>query len=388
MIAALMATNALAIDTMLPALPAIGAALHIPQANQQQWIVTAYLLGFGAAQLLYGTISDRFGRKPVLLVGLGIYALSSLASAFAPTFTILLISRVMQGISAAAPRVIATAMVRDCYGGRQMARVLSLAFIVFLAVPIAAPSLGQLIMLVGPWPWVFAALAVFAVLVLFWALLRLPETLHPEDRMPIAFDRIAEALRLILTNRMAVGYTLAMTLMFGALFGFLNSAQQVFANVFRAPALFSPIFGLIAFSMAISSILNARIVVKVGMRRVAHKALIGFVACTLAHLSVVLAGIETMWTFASIQFATMFCFGLVSANFAAISMEPLAHVAGTASSVQGFVTTLVGATLGFLVGQQFSGTVVPLILGFAGFSTGALVIVFITEKGRLFRPST
>jgi len=384
LIAALMATNALAIDTMLPALPAIGAALKIATANQQQWIVTAYLLGFGAAQIIYGTFSDRFGRKPVLMFGLAVYALGSLVSAFAPSFTVLLISRVIQGICAAAPRVIATAMVRDCYGGRQMARVLSLAFIVFLAVPIAAPSLGQLILMAGPWPWIFDALAGFALIVMLWAFLRLPETLHAEDRMPIRFARIGQALRLILGTRVAVGYILAMTLMIGALFGFLNSAQQIFATVFHAEALFPAIFGLTALGMAMASILNARIVVKVGMRRVSHSALIGFVGCTFLHLAVLLVGQETLLSFAAIQFATMFCFGLVASNFSALSMEPLGHVAGTASSVQGFATTLGGAVLGFLIGQQFNGTALPLILGFAGLSSGALILVLITEKGRLF----
>ncbi len=268
-----------------------------------------------------------------------------------------------------------------------MAQVLSLAFIVFLAVPIAAPSLGQLIMLIAPWRWVFGAIAGFGIVVMTWTLFRLPETLHPEDRMPIAFDRIAEALRLILTNRVAVGYTMAMTLVMGGLFGFLNSAQQVFADVFHAPALFPLIFGLIAFGMAISSLLNARIVVQLGTRRVSHTALIGYVLCALIHLTVVLAGAETIWTFAILQAAMMFCFGLVPSNFAAASLEPLGHVAGTASSVQGFVTTLGGALLGGLVGQMFNGTVIPLILGFAALSSIALVVVIVTEKGRLFQPT-
>ena len=386
LIAALMAVNALAIDSMLPALPAIGHSVGIGAGNenQQQWIVTSYLLGFGAAQIVYGPLADRFGRKPVLLAGLAIYVLFSVAAAFSTTMPVLLLARVLQGVGSAATRVLAVSVVRDCYSGSQMARVMSLSFIVFLAVPILAPSIGQIIMLFGPWRLIFGALTLFGLLVAIWTAVRLPETLHPADRLPIMPSRVLQAFRLTLTNRLAVGYMLAMALVLGALFGFINSAQQIFAETLSAPRLFTATFALIAGFMALSSFLNSRIVGRLGARRVSHAALIGFIACSLLHTVVALSGHETLVSFAMLQAAVMFCFGLVVSNFGSIAMEPLGHVAGTASSVQGFVTTFGGAVLGFLVGQNFDGTTVPLTLGFSVFGLLALGMVLVAERGRLF----
>ena len=193
LVAMLMALNALAIDSMLPALPAIGEALNIADANQRQWVVTAYLLGFGVTQIIYGPLSDRFGRRPVLFVGVAIYVVFSLASAFAWSFESLMAARVMQGVGAASTRVLAVAIVRDQYEGRRMAQVMSLSFLVFLGVPIIAPSLGAVILMLGPWRWIFLLLGLWGVAILVWAGLRLPETLHPENRMPIDLGRIGAA---------------------------------------------------------------------------------------------------------------------------------------------------------------------------------------------------
>jgi MFS transporter, DHA1 family, multidrug resistance protein len=232
--AAMMAMNALAIDTMLPALPQIGESLGVSEENRRQLIVTAYLIGFGLAQIVYGPLSDRFGRRKMLLGGMGAFALFSLGTALAPSFPALLLCRVLQGVAIASTRVVTVSMIRDCYGGRQMARVMSLVFIVFLAVPVLAPSIGQLIMLVFPWRGLFAALATYGVLVFVWALLRLPETLHPEYRRPIDIATILSGLRLSLMSRQAVGYMLAQMVISGALFGFINSIEQVFADIFHA----------------------------------------------------------------------------------------------------------------------------------------------------------
>ncbi len=387
LIAALMAVNALAIDSMLPALPAIGRSLGVEDENRRQWIVTAYLLGFGGAQIVYGPLADRFGRKPVLMAGMAAYVLFSAGAAFSTSFTILLIARALMGVGAAATRVLAVSVVRDCYSGRDMARVMSLAFIVFLAVPILAPSIGQIIMMFGPWRWVFGGLGLFGGAVLLWTALRLPETLHPADRLPFAPGRVAAAFRLTLTNRIAVGYMLAMTLVLGALFGFINSAQQVFADTLAAPQLFTSVFALIAGFMALSSFLNARIVGRLGPRRVSHMALCGFIAISALHAGVAVTGHETLVSFAVLQAGVMFCFGLVVSNFSSLAMEPLGHVAGTASSVQGFVTTLGGALLGFAVGQHFDGTTVPLAVGFMVYGLLALGMVLLAERGRLFGAS-
>jgi len=387
MMAALMATNALAIDAMLPALPQMGETLGIAEPNDRQWIVTSYLLGFGVAQIIYGTLSDRFGRRPVLLTGLSIYVVASVFAAFSGSFEIMMAARVLQGVGAAATRVLAVSIVRDCYSGRDMARVMSLALIVFLAVPILAPSIGQAILWVAPWRWIFGVLTAFGAIVMLWTAMRLPETLHEEDRTPIKFASIVSAFRTVLTSRIGVGYMLAMTFVLGGLLGFINSAQQVFVDVFRAPEWFTTIFALIAACMAVASLLNSRIVGRLGMRRVSHGALLGYITLTSLHAVLALAGKETLWLFAIMQGGTMFCFGLLAPNFGAMAMDPLGHVAGTASSVQGFITTVGGALLGFYVGQHFNGTVVPLTLGFSLCGLMALAVVLAVEKGRLFHPA-
>lgn len=387
LIALLMAVNALAIDAMLPALPAIGHALGVATENDRQWVVTAYLLGFGVAQLVYGPLADRYGRRPVLLTGLAVFVVFSVVAAFATSFESLLIARAMQGVGAAVSRVLTISIVRDCYSGRRMARVMSLTFIVFLTVPIFAPAIGQAILLVAPWPWIFGVFAIFGGVMALWAAVKLPETLHPQDRRPLSVPAIAAAVRITLTQRMAVGYMLASAVVIGGLFGFLTSAQQVYVDVFDAEELFPVLFAVVAVFMGLSSYLNASIVERLGTRLVSHTALLLYIFFAVAHAIVAWSGYETLAVFVVLQSAMMFCFGLVGSNFGSMAMEPLGHVAGTASSVQGFVTTITGALIGLFIGQHFDGSVVPLTLGFTLCGLGALVIVLVTERGRLFRPT-
>ncbi len=387
MVAAMMAVNALAIDGMLPALPAIGKALNIATDNDRQWVVTAYMLGFGVSQLAYGTLADRFGRKPVLLTGLILYVLFSLLAAAATSFEMLLAARVLQGVGSAGSRVLAVSIVRDCYSGRRMARVMSLSFIVFLAVPVFAPSFGKVIMMVLPWRFIFVGFAAFALSVIAWVHFKLPETLHAEDRTPISFANTMHNFRIILTNRISIGYTVAMTVLLGGLFGFINSAQQVFFDVFHAEKWFTILFAMIGLSIAAAALTNARLVERFGTRILSHSALCLYITCATIHAVIAFSGGESLAVFAPFLAVQFFCFGLVVSNFGAIAMDPLGHMAGTASSVQGFLTTIGGALCGFWIGQHFDGTVIPLTLGFAGFGIGGFMIVLIVEKGRLFRPT-
>lgn len=387
LIAALMGANALAIDIMLPALPAIGDALSIPTENDRQWIITAFMLGFGLGQILYGPLSDRFGRKPILLIGLVIYTAFGVLATFASSFDALLIARVGQGLGAGATRVLAVSIVRDRFAGRQMARVMSLVFIVFLAIPIIAPSIGQGILFIAPWRWIFGLLAAFGGLLMIWAGLRMPETLHPEDVRPFSLPAIARAFHVTLTTRQSVGYMMAMSMAFGALLGFINSAQQVFAGPLDATSLFPVVFALTACALGLASLINSRIVERIGMRVVSHTALLGYIFFAGVHAAVAWLGLETLWTFTILQSGMMFCFGLMGSNFGALAMEPMGHIAGTASSVQGFCSTTGAALVGLYIGQQFDGTTVPLTLGF--FVSGLVVLAIITwtEKGKILRPS-
>jgi DHA1 family bicyclomycin/chloramphenicol resistance-like MFS transporter len=385
LIACMMALNALAIDSMLPALPMIGDALGVLRENDRQWIVTAYLLGFGVTQIIYGPLADRFGRKPILLFGVGIYVLFSALAAFAPTFEMLILARIGTGVGAASLRVLAVSIVRDRYTGRTMARVMSLSFLVFLGVPIVAPSLGAAILHVAPWPWIFGVLALAGSLVMVWAGLRLPETLHPEDRMPIDAKRISGAFREAITNRQSMGYTLAMTAITGALFGFINSSQQIFADVFHAADKFPLVFALVASGIAAASLLNATFVERLGSRMISHTALIGFTLVAGVHTAVSMAGLETIWTFAVLQGLTMFCFGFIAGNFGSMAMEPMGHIAGTASSAQGFISTTFGSIAGFAIGQQFSDSATPMVAGITTMGAIAIGCVLFAERGRLFK---
>lgn len=386
MMAALMAVNALGIDMMLPALPAIATDLGVTIENHRQWIIAFYVAGFGIAQLAFGPLADHFGRRRVLILALTVYAGMSFVAAQASSFPLMLGARFLQGMGAASSRVLAVSIVRDCYSGRRMARVMSLTFMVFLSVPVLAPSIGQLIMLVAPWHWIFYALGLFSLFVAIWAGLRLPETLEPARRRPIRIASISQALVITATNRYSLGYTLALSCTFGGMMGFLNSAQQIFADVFGQPTLFPLVFAAIAGSMALASLINSRIVERFGSRRVSHSAVLGAVATATIHALVILAGHETLVTFSTLQTLTMFFFGMTGSNFGAMAMEEMSAIAGSAASAQGFLSTLIGGGIGLVIGQSFNGTTLPLVLGFALGGSVALVIVLITERGRLFSP--
>ncbi len=385
LIAALMAVTPLGIDSMLPALPHIGRSLGVLTENHQQWVVAIYVFGFGAAQIVYGPLADRFGRKAILVPSLLLFAMLSIVAGLATSFEGLLAARLLEGIAGASGRVLTISVVRDCYSGRQMARVMSTSFMVFLIVPVLAPSIGQLIMLVGSWRLIFFFLAAFALVVAAVAGLLLRETLHPEDRRELSVRSVGEGVRQTLTDRSALGYMLASTLTFGALMGFINSVQQIFQDIFHAPQRFPLVFAGVGMSMAIAAFVNARIVERLGTRRVSHAALLGMIAVSAVHSLFAASGHETMLGFALLQFATMFCFGLIGSNFNSMAMENVGAIAGTASSVQGFLSTCGGVLLGLVIGQSFDGTILPLALGFLLLGLAALVVVLITERGRLFR---
>jgi MFS transporter, DHA1 family, multidrug resistance protein len=383
--AAMMALNALAIDIMLPGLQEIGASLGVADENHRQFVITAYLLGFAVAQLGFGPLSDRFGRRLPLVLGIGTYVAASFAAVFAPNFETLLVLRAIQGAGAASTRVIAVSIVRDVFGGRAMAEVMSLIFMVFMVIPVIAPSLGQAVMLFADWHMIFVFMAFVGVATLLWIVTRLPETLRPENMRPLTLSSIRTGFVAVVTNPVSFWYTLAATFVFGALFGFINSAQQIYVGIYGLGVWFPVLFAGIAGMMAVSSFLNSRLVGRFGMRRLSHGALVGFLVVSTLWYLTSLAGPMPLWLFVIFFAACMFQFGWIGSNFGALAMEPLGHVAGMASSVQGFVTTMGGALIGAFIGQSFDGTVQPLILGFMTVAVIGLVLVLVVEKGRLFR---
>ncbi len=384
LVAAMMACQALAVDAMLPAFPVIGRALGVAGENRLQLIVTAYITGLGLGQLAWGPLSDRYGRRRVLLVGLAVYVVAALLGGFSHTFPELLAWRFVHG-AAAASVIVSRSMIRDLYEGRHMARVMSLTFIVFLMVPMIAPGLGQLLLWIGPWQGLFVAFALFATLVWAWVLRRLPETLHPEYRMTLTAAHIASATRRVLLEPASLWYTLAITFVFGSIMAYVGMVQSIFQDFFRRPALMPGIFALCAGGMAVASFTNSRIVGRFGMRRTSHAGLLGFILFTVAHSLLALSGHESLPLFVLLQAATMACVGFLGANFGAMAMESMGEVAGVAASLQGSISTIGGALVGALVGHFFDGTVLPLAAGALGCGLVALGCVLVAERGRLFR---
>jgi DHA1 family bicyclomycin/chloramphenicol resistance-like MFS transporter len=376
----------LAMDMMLPALPDIASAFHIVAANRPQAVLSTFLIGFGVGQFAMGPLSDRFGRRPVLLGGMTLYAIASLLAIAAPSFETLLLARALQGLGTSATRVIATSIVRDCYAGRRMASVMSLAMMVFIAVPVIAPSFGQAVMLLTQWRGIFVVLMLYGVLALIWSALRMPETLPISERKSLAIRDVLGAYRQTVTNRQTLGYALAAGCVMGALFAFVFCSQQVFTGIYGLGRYFPIAFAGIAVGTAFGGFFNARFVGKVGMRVISHGALVGFALVAGIVLVAAKLAMLPLPLFIVLSALMMFAFGLMIANFTALAMEPQGHIAGTASSLYGSITTLLGIGIGTTIGQDYDGTLLPFAFGFFLCTLAALAIVLVVEKGRLFKP--
>ncbi|MDF2234451.1 multidrug effflux MFS transporter [Albimonas sp. CAU 1670] len=388
MMASLMALTALSIDIMLPALPLIRDSYGVVDANAQQLVITLYMVGFGVGQLFYGTLSDRFGRKVVLGAGLAVYAAAAALCLIAPSFEVLLAARLLQGMANAAPRVVAVAVVRDLYGGRRMAEVMSFVMTVFIIVPAVAPALGSGILLLGDWHEIFLFLGVVAMAILVWTAARLPETRPRELREPLSLAWVGAAFRQVVATRQTIGYTLATGVAFGGMMAYINSAEQIYNEVYEAGGWFTLLFALVALAMAGAAITNSRLVARLGMRKIGHTALICYAAVGGVHMALeMLPGTLALPAFMVLMMLQLYCFGLIMPNFNAIAMEPQGRIAGTASSFVGFATTGIAAFLGWLVGQSYDGTALPLAAGYFAFGAASLVMVLVVERGRLWGSS-
>jgi MFS transporter, DHA1 family, multidrug resistance protein len=385
-IASIMALNPLAMDMMLPALPNIASAFHITIANRPQAILSTFLIGFGVGQFIMGPLSDRFGRRAVLIDGMALYCIGSVVAIMASSFETLLLARVLQGVGTSATRVIATSIVRDCYSGRRMASVMSLAMMVFIAVPVIAPSLGQAVMLLTQWRGIFVMLMLYGVLALIWSALRMPETLPVSERKSLAIRDVLGAFRQTVTNRQTLGYALAAGGVQGSLFAFVFSSQQVFTEIYGLGHYFPLAFAAIAIGVAVAGFLNARFVGRLGMRVISHGALVGFVAVAGIMLVAVTMHMLPLPLFIVLAALMMFAFGLMFANFTSLAMEPQGHIAGTASSLYGSITTLLAIGIGIRIGQDYDGTLLPFATGFFLCTLASLAVVLVVEKGRLFKP--
>lgn len=388
MIAMIMAVGALAIDIMLPTFGAVrteyglGADSTAPAA-----IVTFFFLGLAAAQVFFGPLADRFGRKPVLYAGLALYVVSALAATLAPTFEMVLISRFVWGVGAAAPRVVALSVVRDSYRGEAMARTMSIIMSIFVLVPVVAPSIGAAILSVATWRWVFGTCALAAVLLGLWAR-RLPETLAPENRLPLRFDSIRAAGQTVVTNRQTVGYMMAMTFLFGVFMSYLASSELIISDVFDRAEQFPYVFGGLAALMGAAMLVNAGVVARIGLRRMVHGVMVGYVmgSVALVVVAVVSGGVPDFWIFVVVLAVTLSMHAFLIPNFNTLAMNPMGQVAGTAAAVIGTVSTALGAGLGAILDRLYDGTVLPFSLGFLAYGLVAAAFVVWVERGRIVEP--
>lgn len=387
MLAMCQALQALAIDVMLPALGQIAGDLGARDPNQRQLIVGVFLIGAGLGILLPGAVSDRFGRRPVLLFCLASYVVLAVACALVQDFTVLLGLRLAQAIASGGLSGLPLAIIRDRFHGDRMARMQSLIAMIFLVAPMLAPSLGQAVLLIAGWRWIFGVMALLGAMVAVWIALRLPETMNPEFRQPMRFLSIAGNMRASLTTRASIGYVLGSALIVGALWGYIQSSQQLVAEHFGAGQTFPLVFGGMALFMSVANFTNSRIVERFGARRVSHSALLLYLAVGVAHVWLAWRD-ETLFQFVPAMTAAMCLMGFIGANFQAIALQPFARIAGAASSAQGFIRMVLGAIVGAMVGQFYDGTARPLAYGIIGAGICSLLLVLYSESGRLFRRLT
>jgi len=386
LIALLMSLGSLSIDNLLPAFGPIQADFGILDPNDLQLLVTAYLVPFAIMQAVYGPVSDVIGRRPTLMIGLAVYVVGGLVATMAGSFSMLLIGRAIQGAGLAATRVLTIAIIRDRFAGREMARVMSITMMVFIIVPIVAPATGSLLLLLGTWHLIFGTVVGFAVLVGAWFFARMPETLHPEHRHSFSLGEIGSAIGTTVTTRISIGYATGIGLMMGCLMSYIGSAQQIFeTEVYHLGAYFPVVFGCIAAFMGAASFTNARLVRRLGMRRLSHIGICGFTLVAAAQVSIALAydGRPPLLLYAGIFAVNQFLFSLTVPNFNSMAMAPQGAIAGTASSFIGSYTTLLGALLGLVIGRLFNGTVIPLSVGYLALGAACLAVVLWTERGRL-----
>jgi len=385
LMAMLMALQAFGIDAMLPALDEMALDLGVT-GNDRQYVIGIYLLTAGIGALWPGALADRFGRRPVVLGCIGVYIALALACAVVTTFEQLIAVRAAAGFFAAGIVALPPAIIRDRVGGDKMARLMSLIFVIFLMVPAIAPLIGEQILKVGTWRTIFVVMALQGVLIACWVYFRLPESLDPENRQLIKPRVIARNMATSLWNRAVIGYILGSTLVFGALFGFINSSQQLISDGFGRPDLFPYVFGICAGSMAFASWSNSRIVERFGARRVSHTAVFAFIAVASLQVYFAFSHKETLWEFVPLMAVNMALLGFIGSNFGSIAMTPFFSIAGAASSVQTFVRMTVAALIGAAIGQAFDGTARPLALALLINGIACLLLVLFSEKGRLFAP--
>ena len=373
---------ALSIDAMLPALPEIATELAFERPNDSQFIISMLFVGMGFGQIVFGPLSDSIGRKPAINIGFVVFIFGCLVSIFARDFNDMMLGRLLQGLGAAGPRVVATALVRDCYEGREMARVMSFVMTIFILVPVIAPAIGQIIITYSDWHSIFILFLVLAFVALTWFSIRQPETLPKDRRIRFSVTRMISDIKAIVSIPAAIGYTVTMGLIFGAFVGYLSSSQQIFQVQYALGNQFPLYFGVLATSIGLASLVNTQMVMRFGMRRLSYTAMISIAVLSSAFILIVLyyQGHPPLSMLMAYLLGVFFFMGILFGNLNALAMEPLGHIAGLGAAVVGSVSTLIAVGFGVLIAAAYDGTILPLVIGFTLLSIACLVSMYWTEK--------
>jgi DHA1 family bicyclomycin/chloramphenicol resistance-like MFS transporter len=372
---------ALSIDTMLPALPEIASDLGVTQINDSQYVISILFAGMAVGQMIFGPMSDSVGRKHAINLGFATFIVGCLVSLFATSFTTMLIGRFLQGLGAAGPRVVSTALVRDRYEGREMARVMSFVMTIFILVPVIAPSVGQVILIFSDWRGIFLLFLVLSFIALVWFNCRQPETLAPDKRIKFSIDQILVDIKTIIAIPAAIGYTVAAGIIFGAFLGYLSSSQQIFQVQYALGDQFALYFGVLAASIGVASLVNAKLVMRFGMRRLSQGATIFIVVLSVPFYVIAeyYVGNPPLVQMMIYLLSVFFFIGILFGNLNALAMESLGSIAGLGAAVVGSLSTLISVVLGVAVSSAYDGTVLPLVSGFALLGICCLVVMALTE---------
>ncbi|MEO1032510.1 MAG: multidrug effflux MFS transporter [Bacteroidota bacterium] len=377
LMAALMSIVALSIDAVLPALPKIGDYLSVSNPIENPKLITSIFLGLGIGQLIFGPLSDSFGRKPIVYAGFILFIVASIICVTTKSFEMMLFGRVLQGIGLACPRTMCIAMIRDTYEGDYMAKIISIVVMVFILVPVVAPTLGQYLMNHYNWQFIFTFNLIFGLLIMIWFWFRQPETLKDKYRIPYRLMIFKTGTLQFFRIKSAVIYTLLSGFITGSFMVYLSTSQLIFEKQYDLADEFPLIFASLAISVGLATFFNSQLVVKFGMKRIVHIAMWSFIITSLVFIVLFNSGhnpsIEVLILFFALQFFTI---GFLFGNLRALAMEPMGHIAGIGSALNGFISTVMAVPIADYIGQYVVNSVTPLFVGFLVCGIISLVLFY------------
>ena len=385
LMASLMSIVALSIDALLPALPDITGALGVTNAHDSQLLITMIFLGLGFGQLIFGPLSDSFGRKPIVYMGFMVFIIASILCVTTKNFEVMIIGRVLQGIGLSSPRSLAMSMIRDSYSGDYMAKIISIVVMFFILIPVVAPTLGQFLLNFFNWESIFYFNLCFGILIMLWFWKRQPETLPKNRRIPLSSDLFINGTKEFFKHKKAVAFTFISGFITGSFMVYLSTSQQIFQEQYQLAELFPYIFASLAISVGLATFLNSRLVVKYGMMRMSYLACIAYTLISVLYVVLFWSGknpsIYILLGFFGLQF---FAVGFLFGNLRAIAMQPLGHIAGIGAAINGFISTVMAVPIANYIGSFVDTSVLPLFIGFSMFGLLSVLVFIVVKNNKAY----